>query len=305
MKKVLFFTFFLCSFIGFASGEKMTAEEYIEKYKNEAIREMKRTGIPASITLAQGMLESGNGNSDLAKEANNHFGIKCHSDWTGKTFLKDDDEKNDCFRKYNHVLESFVDHSNFLTTKTRYAFLFEYSSTDYKSWAEGLKKAGYATNPKYPQLLINLIEKYELNQYDQKIRQSDLLKHKIESESEVLLTLNRINLSSNFIKTLIVKEGESIKDVSKLTHISVKRLLKYNEKTCEEISVGEILYLQPKKKSAREKYHTVALKETLYSISQSHGVTMKSIRKRNNIPIGQEPVVGQKLKLKGGKVKVE
>ena len=141
-------------------------ERYISKYSNTAVAEMERYGIPASITLAQGILESGNGESRLATEGNNHFGIKCHSNWNGKTIIEDDDEKGECFRKYSKVADSYRDHSLFLTERGRYSFLFEYQKTAYKKWAKGLKKAGYATNPIYPTLLINLIERYELYTYD-------------------------------------------------------------------------------------------------------------------------------------------
>jgi len=141
-------------------------ELYIEKYSSIAIAEMNQFGIPACITLAQGILESGNGESRLAKEGNNHFGIKCHDNWNGKTIIADDDEKGECFRKYSKAANSYRDHSLFLTERERYSFLFNYNKTDYKKWAKGLKKAGYATNPKYPSLLIDLIQKYDLNQYD-------------------------------------------------------------------------------------------------------------------------------------------
>src|SRR6056297_1976947 len=140
---------------------------YIEQYKDLAVREMKRSGVPASITLAQGMLESDYGRSTLAVKANNHFGIKCHNDWTGKRIYHDDDRKNECFRKYNDVYESFKDHSDFLTGVNRYDFLFELKITEYKKWARGLKKAGYATSPTYASKLINLIERYQLHQYDE------------------------------------------------------------------------------------------------------------------------------------------
>lgn len=310
MKNFTLFLLFFSQLIVVA-GTKMTPEEYIEKYKEIAIKEMKRTGIPASITLAQGLLESGNGNSSLVKEANNHFGIKCHSGWEGKTYLKDDDEKNDCFRKYDSDSESFKDHSEFLSTRSRYAFLFEYESTDYKSWAYGLKQAGYATNPKYPELLISLIEKYQLYQYDQKVKKSihdgkEKVREKGgEKSDEIQLVISRVILSENFIKSIIVKEGEKITDIAKITGVSVKRLLKYNEKTNEEIQVGEILYLQPKRKSAREKFHTVENKETLLSIAHKYGVSTKSIRKRNLMTPDEEVKVGQKLKLKGRKIKPE
>lgn len=143
-------------------------EAYIKKYRKVAIKEMRRYGIPASITLAQGILESGSGKSRLAKKGKNHFGIKCTSDWHGKTIRENDDKKDECFRKYRKVKHSYRDHSIFIATKKRYAFLLEYDKQDYKSWAQGLKKAGYATNPNYPTLLINLIEKYNLDKYDKR-----------------------------------------------------------------------------------------------------------------------------------------
>src|SRR5476649_1691290 len=144
----------------------ITSLEYIDRYKNTAIQEMNLYGIPASITLAQGLFESGSGNGELARVANNHFGIKCSPDWKGKSYFKDDDNKNDCFMVYDRPEDSFRDHSNFLKKKN-YARLFELDKNDYQGWAYGLKQAGYATNPKYPQILIGIIQKYNLDQYDQ------------------------------------------------------------------------------------------------------------------------------------------
>ena len=169
MKKFLLILLIILPFLIIAQSK---TERYILKYSNAAVAEMGRFGIPASITLAQGILESGNGESRLATEGNNHFGIKCHSNWSGKTIIEDDDEKGECFRKYSKVADSYRDHSLFLTERGRYSFLFEYKKSDYKKWAKGLKKAGYATNPKYPTLLIDLIERYELYTYD-KGEQSD------------------------------------------------------------------------------------------------------------------------------------
>ena len=150
------------------SAQNMTRNEYIDKYKDEAIYQMKKYKIPASITLAQGILESGDGNSELAKKSNNHFGIKCHSDWQGERVYYDDDKKDECFRKYNKVKDSYNDHSEFLL-RPRYAALFEYALTDYKSWAKGLKKAGYATNPNYAKHLIKIIEENELHKLDDEV----------------------------------------------------------------------------------------------------------------------------------------
>ena len=163
MKKYLFFLFLFFSLLGFSQSK---TESYISKYSSVAVDEMNKYSIPASITLAQGILESGNGESRLAVDGKNHFGIKCHSNWNGKTIVVDDDEKGECFRKYSKVAESYRDHSLFLSERGRYSFLFTYKKSDYKKWAKGLKKAGYATNPKYASLLIDLIEKYELYNYD-------------------------------------------------------------------------------------------------------------------------------------------
>jgi hypothetical protein len=163
MKKWIFILLLFSSFLVVAQNK---TERYIEKYQSVAIAEMDRYGIPASITLAQGILESGNGESRLATEGKNHFGIKCHENWNGKTIIEDDDVKGECFRKYSKVADSYRDHSLFLTERGRYSFLFEYQKTDYKAWAKGLKKAGYATNPIYPKLLIDLIEKYDLRRFD-------------------------------------------------------------------------------------------------------------------------------------------
>jgi len=163
MNKYLFFLFLFFSLLGFSQSK---TESYISKYSSVAVDEMNKYSIPASITLAQGILESGNGESRLAVDGKNHFGIKCHSNWNGKTIVVDDDEKGECFRKYSKVAESYRDHSLFLSERGRYSFLFAYKKSDYKKWAKGLKKAGYATNPKYASLLIDLIEKYELYNYD-------------------------------------------------------------------------------------------------------------------------------------------
>lgn len=166
VKRSVFILSIIC--IVTVSAQNKT-EQYIKQYSQIAVDEMKRYNIPASITLAQGILESGNGESRLATEGKNHFGIKCHENWKGETIIEDDDAKGECFRKYPTVTDSYHDHSLFLTERDRYSFLFEYNKTDYKKWAKGLKKAGYATNPKYPTLLIDLIERYELSRFDKGI----------------------------------------------------------------------------------------------------------------------------------------
>jgi flagellum-specific peptidoglycan hydrolase FlgJ len=171
MKKISFLIFFLSlKILAFGQSINTQYEEYIAKYLAIAKKEMKLHGIPASITLAQGLLESGAGQSKLAKKANNHFGIKCHNDWKGRKFRHDDDKRKECFRKYGNAKHSFKDHSLFLTSKSRYAFLFDLKTIDYKGWAKGLKQAGYATDPNYPAKLIKIIEDYKLYKYDKNIK---------------------------------------------------------------------------------------------------------------------------------------
>jgi len=268
--------------------------------------------------MAQGMLESSYGNSTLATQANNHFGIKCHSGWTGKTFHKDDDEKNECFRVYSNPVQSFLDHSDFLTTRPRYAFLFELDIYDYKAWAQGLKNAGYATNPKYPELIINMIEKYNLQDLDKKYkplspeekekekakRKAITRDHINDDEDEVKVGYNiDIQLSENYVKFIVVKNNDTYASIAQNYNISEKRLMKYNERDEKSvIVVGEKLYLQPKRGWAKTKYHTVKKGETIYSISQNYGVKTKSILKRNRLE-NDTIKPGQELKLRGFKVK--
>lgn len=202
---------------------------YISEFKDIAIEEMNKYGIPASITLAQALLESGIGNSDLARYANNHFGIKCNSEWKGKTYYKDDDQKDDCFRVYDNAAESFKDHSIFLKRK-RYATLFDLPITDYKGWANGLKAAGYATNPKYPDLLINIIEKYNLKQYDDSgyVRENNLVK---TEPVQPILNGNKY----------IVQQGDTLYNIAKRLRISVEELKKLNNMTENLIKIGQEL----------------------------------------------------------------
>lgn len=271
------------------------AEEYIEKYKNVAIREMKQHGVPASITLAQGILESGSGKSYLATEANNHFGIKCHQDWDGKRVYKDDDKKNECFRAYKDPDESFRDHSLFLKNRSRYAFLFEESPTDYKAWAKGLKKAGYATNKKYPELLIGLIERYELHQYD--LEGYNAKPHGEEKEIAVSL----INVSTNNVDYIEVGEGESLESIAAKTQVRIKKLLKYNDLEWDAvIEEGDRIYTQPKRrKAAREfQYHKVEEGETMHSISQKFGIRLDRLYDMNSMRVGEQPKVGSTLYLR-------
>ena len=217
-------------------GQEISRKEYIEKYASLAVKQMHQYKIPASITLAQGILESNNGNSRLAVKANNHFGIKCHG-WEGKKIFADDDKKNECFRNYKNVLESFVDHSLFLNKYSRYEFLFNYKITDYKSWAKGLKKAGYATNSKYPELLIKIIEENKLYQFDREKIDENLISGK-----------RNIYMHPNKIKYVISQNQETYETIAKSLNIKLKQILKYNDDNkLSVLKVGTKVFIQPKK----------------------------------------------------------
>lgn len=273
---------------------------YIQKYKQIAIREMHQYGVPASITLAQGILESAGGESYLATKANNHFGIKCHRDWNGKKVYRDDDAKNECFRKYNHAEESFRDHSLFLSQRSRYAFLFDHDRTDYKAWAKGLKKAGYATNPRYPSLLIELIERYNLHQYD--------LAKPGEAPAQDFgtapVTENRggypIRKTPNGAEYIEVEAGDTWADLSIKLTLRVKKLLKYNELRYDSpLVAGQRIFIKNKKNSAERKFYTVQKGETTYDIAQKLGIKLRKIYKRNDfLKVGDQPHPGQQVKVK-------
>jgi flagellum-specific peptidoglycan hydrolase FlgJ len=228
-----------------ANYTPFTVTSYIERFKKIAIKEMDLYGIPASITLAQGLFESGNGNSDLAKIANNHFGIKCTTDWNGKSYYKNDDRDNDCFRVYNNPEDSYRDHSEFLKRK-RYAALFELDKNDYRGWANGLKQAGYATNPKYPELLIGVIERYHLDQYDKPEGEIQ----KIKREDRVLAQINK-NIGAEKKDSLIqnspteklhtVVTGDTLYNISKRFGLSVDELKALNNMPDNNIKLGQKL----------------------------------------------------------------
>ncbi len=300
-------------YISIANGgdKPFTRSQYIEKWKDVAIDNMEKFGIPASITLAQGILESGDGNSMLAREANNHFGIKCHG-WKGKKVYHDDDKKGECFRSYKSAADSYADHSEFLQKK-RYAFLFDLKKTDYKAWAKGLKKAGYATNPKYPQLLIQIIEKNELYKYDEgnkellaakkepKRKKFKLKKPAKESTEVITLeTANRnISLHTNRIKYIVAKKGDNINSISADLDMSPWQIKKYNDlggrKDLEE---GEIVFLQPKRNKSKKGYHVVEHGETLWDLSQKYGVKLKKLAAYNSLEISDNLLIGMRLWLK-------
>jgi LysM repeat protein len=305
MKKLTIFSAIILVAIS-AKAEQLTSEDYIEQWKITAINQMNSHNIPASITLAQGILESGNGNSNLARSANNHFGIKCHKGWDGATFFMDDDAKDECFRSYDNASQSYEDHSLFLTGRTRYAGLFELSITDYKGWAKGLKSAGYATNPKYADLLITIIERHDLDQYDlmpylpsevaKAQEQKELsVKPKVDSPNstlqnskEIVYDMNasghNVEINKYNLKYIIVKEGDSFYKISKEFEISLWQLYKYNELGKRDVlAVGEIIYLEPKRTKAKKGFNVFVtpIDMTLRDVSQAEGIKLKKLLKYN------------------------
>lgn len=284
--------------------KNLTRTQYIEQWKDEAVKQMHLYGIPASITLAQGILESADGNSALAKYANNHFGIKCH-EWDGASFIQDDDESDECFRKYESTEESYSDHSEFLTGRSRYSDLFELQLTDYEGWAKGLKAAGYATNPKYADMLITLIEDNDLYEYDQleEVASKNIPDDDdIEFPNELASVVRDIFVHPNDIDYIIVKQGDTPYSLARELDMWVSQLYKYNELTEDDIlSPGDVIYLQPKRSKAQEDYHTVLEGETMYSISQKYGIKLDKLYEKNLMEPGTQPAVGQLLYLRNKK----
>jgi LysM repeat protein len=304
------------------AAEEASAGAYIERYKNLAISEMRRTGIPASITLAQGMIESDFGRSSLAREANNHFGIKCHNDWTGPAITHHDERRNECFRKYRRPEESYYDHSDFLRTGSRYTSLFDLSPTDYKGWARGLKKAGYATNPDYANMLIRKIEENNLYYFDsgytaiQKpgvtpgqpnndtidpVIQNQVYDRPISNGNFAVTAVAPRIMENNRIQFIVVKDGESKEKIENEFQLLNWELAKYNELKSDFIPVaGQMLYLQPKRDKAESgnETHSAIEGDTLYAISQKYGVKLKKLYEYNRMTEGNEPVAGQEIWLR-------
>jgi LysM repeat protein len=277
---------------------KMTVDQYVEKYATIAVEEMHRSRIPASITLAQGLLESGNGNSRLALQGNNHFGIKCKAGWAGETMKEDDDAPQECFRKYPTPLDSYKDHSEFLMKGQRYAFLFDLDPTDYKAWAHGLKKAGYATNPRYGEILIATIEKNNLQRFDA-LKPNEVEQKQLVDEKKEIIAVQQ-NLTINNIPAVVVKQGESYASIALAYDMRVWQLYKYNDlyKT-DYIHAGDTLYLKPKNYKAQIETHTVSGKETMHQLSQRYAVKLSRLLKYNGLKEGQEPAEGQVVFLRG------
>ena len=322
-------------FIGLSAyaqhNQKSPQEIYIEQFATLAVEEMYRSGVPASITLAQGLLESRYGLSELAVKGNNHFGIKCHNNWNGKKIYYDDDAKGECFRKYPSPEQSYRDHSDFLRYRDRYKFLFDYNTTDYKSWANGLKKAGYATDPAYASKLIRIIEDYRLYEYDDKpasFAKSDRKSRKeskrvtvkvpdvlppspTEIEQAEALTeaqrqdfhfsISREVYKRNGVPFVKAMEGESYASIASANNLFLREILKYNDLAAEaQIVPGTEVYLRPKKGQAVKGLdkHVVEEGETMRSIAQRYGVRLKNLYKINEMADGSIIREGDIIKLR-------
>ena len=278
-----------------------TYQEYINQYKDIAIEQMQRYHIPASITLAQGLFESGAGRSELARKGNNHFGIKCNGGWDGRRTYHDDDERNECFRAYDNAYESYEDHSRFLTGSQRYRSLFQLKPTDYKGWAKGLKAAGYATNPQYAQKLIDIIQLYKLYRYDSaKDYDKFMAEHTKSTVNGASLHVIKIFNKNYYV---IARRGDTFKSIADEIDISYRKLAKYNERDKRDpLEEGEIIWLKKKQTKAPKDYkgrlHYVRDGESMYSIAQKYGIRLKNLYKMNHLSPDYQIRVGDALRLR-------
>jgi LysM repeat protein len=291
-------------------------KNYIATYKEIAMREMQRTGVPAAITLAQGIHETGAGQSELVRKSNNHFGIKCKSEWKGESVSHDDDARGECFRKYDNPEDSYRDHSDFLKTRSHYAFLFNLDPTNYEAWAYGLKKAGYATNPKYPQILIKLIEDYNLEDYTliaMGKKQSDDFVLVANTEpvknnaTEAEMPQAAVSITSRYpsgtfkindTKVMVIAKGTSYLKIADDHNLSLAKLFEFNDMKPADIApTDHILYLQRKRKKGAQEFHIVAKNETLYDVAQTEGIRLESLLSYNFLRLGMQPKAGEKLYL--------
>lgn len=300
MKRIIFS--FLCMFVASQTVISQTMtwnqryQNYFDKYKDVAVEQMLKYRIPASITLAQGVLESAAGNSELATKANNHFGIKCNG-WTGRKSYHDDDARNECFRAYDSVYESYQDHSVFLTTSKRYSNLFQLKLTDYKGWARGLKACGYATSPTYATKLIEIIELYKLYQYDTAKHFDKFQAQQVKGgDSRQIYAFNK----NYYLKA---RRGDTFRSLAKEVDISYRKLARYNERDKNDVlEEGEIVWLKKKQNKAPKNYkgrlHYVKNGESIYSISQLYGIKLKKLYKLNDLPPTYQIRVGDALRVR-------
>ena len=275
--------------------------QYIETFKKLAIDEQVRTGVPAAITLAQGIHESAVGKSELAKKGNNHFGIKCKTTWTGETILHDDDVKQECFRKYSSAEQSYLDHSNFLRASSRYTFLFDLDVTDYKGWASGLKRAGYATNPLYVKRLTDLVEKYNLQQYTYESQMKVFAKAgELVPDGDATTMVRRDDPALNNYKGLKgfwAKRGDMLLDRAMEWNIRYPRLLVLNELNDAPLEYDMFVFTEKKRKTGTEEFHIVKAGESMHMIAQKEAMLLENLYLFNNLNEGQEPEPGEKLAL--------
>ena len=295
--------------------QKTTRQEYIDVFAKVAIQEMNDYHIPASITMAQACLESSDGNSTLARDANNHFGIKCKSNWNGPTIRKDDDTRDECFRKYRNAAESYRDHSEFLTGGMRYQFLFDFSIKDYKKWAYGLKKAGYATDPQYPERLLKIIEDFQLYKLDDYFNNptgyveggsksaglGSIFKNKgnrnLSTDPYVLRNVHKRNGSNAFF----AKQGDTFEKIADEFSIKVSKIYKYNDvDPGQSLEEGVVIYLQRKRGKAPvgNNVHTMKAGESLWSVAQWYGVRLSALCRKNRITRSEVLVPGQQISLR-------
>jgi len=310
-----FLLFIVSLFISVTNAQTTARGRYILKYSQIAVDEMNRSGIPASITLAQGILESGNGLSELAKKSNNHFGIKCHGTWNGEKVYHDDDKERECFRSYKNVRYSYEDHTDFIVRGSRYEFLFELDPSDYKGWAKGLKKAGYATAPDYATKLIRIIEEEGLHRFDiaaisPLLASEDTLRVKIEgptlnsrgkpikNKKQKFLT-HRMKLHENGTPYVILKQGETIELLSDSLNMRVVVLLAINDATYETVlKVGEAVFIDYKKTRSKKKFLVATNGLTMRAVSQQNAVRLDKLYKYNDYPVGRQPKNGEKIRLR-------
>ena len=297
MKLILQFLFLLFASNLFAKHSAFSRSEYISSWKNIAINQMIQYKIPASITLAQGILESGNGNSKLAMEANNHFGIKCHG-WKGDKVYMDDDAKGECFRSYINAEDSYKDHSLFLTSNSRYKSLFNYNLKDYKSWAKGLKKAGYATNNSYAELLIKIIEKEKLYHFDKNILAID------DISATGLITKGnskRVKTYSNRVRYIIASSNDTYYKIAVNNGLTLRQLHRYNNMPANKSTIekGDVICITPKKIFSKKDVFIINKKMTLIDVSQKTGLKLKRLIRLNEISNPEMQLnIGSKIFLK-------
>src|SRR5688500_15193874 len=302
-KRIIF-----CLLVGFYSmGYAQDKSAYIELYKDIAVSEMMRTGIPASIKLAQAILESACGQSDLACKANNHFGIKCGNDWKGKSYKKEDDDYEEgklvksCFREFPSAYDSYIAHSDFLTDPAkskRYGSLFELQADDYKGWAKGLSRAGYATDPQYAQRLIDIIEKYELYRFDKETDEPLVSNAPKKGHGLKLVNYN------NDVKYVLAKAGDTPQSIAERNDVTIKQVIRYNDDIDNEdqlLAEGSYVYLQPKRNqnNGKQKVHLIKPGEDMVALSQKYGIKLEALLKRNGLKEGDIPAPNQKIVLKG------